>query len=70
MSITTAIINTYGKEQLRACFLNARNEKQARALFIALLKRDAPNVLKSFKWGGLKNSLNGLLERLEISYNN
>lgn len=68
MSITQAIINTYGKEQLRAAFLQAGSKEGAKNIFISLLKRDAPNVLKHYKWGGLQNSLNGLLNQIGVVY--
>lgn len=70
MSITQAMINTYGEDRLKECFNSVCSYNEAYAVFMAIMRRDATNMARNSYRGAMKNSLSGLLQRLGVSYNN
>lgn len=72
MTESETIINTYGRRKLSYLYMvTCQQDAEYFAKCIKeLLKRDAPNLAKKYKWGGFKNMTNAIIRGLYVCGNN
>lgn len=65
LSISAAIINTYGAENLKGSLANLYYQEQQKVIS-KLLWRDSPNLRRAMTWGSLSNVTNHVLTKLGL----